>query len=181
MEIETIEDDAKTSIVKLLNEAMQVEYAFILNYPRLIYHLVNLDKIHDKQLINDLEHLGKDSSKHLGLIGQTVVELGGEPMWQIRTIPILTHLEETLPDQLERENAALLLYQQAKRVAEQNRVKTKVGGLFDRFLKGLDELPPDIAIASKIIRTLDDIIGEERHHITLVHDSIATLDMLLGK
>jgi hypothetical protein len=50
MEIEVIKDDAKAAIIKLLNEAIQTEYSFIMNYPRIIDHLVKIDNIHDEQL-----------------------------------------------------------------------------------------------------------------------------------
>ncbi len=181
MEIEVIKDDAKAAIIKLLNEAIQTEYSFIMNYPRIIDHLVKIDNIHDEQLIEDLEYLGKDSGRHLGLIMRIITFLGGEPIWEIETIDQLTHLEQFLPNQLEREKSAQSLYQQVKRVIEQNKMKKKVGWLTAKYRYGADGLPPNTIIVSNIINVLDSIIGEENHHIRVVTDLIATLNMLMRK
>ncbi len=112
--------DAWDAVIHLLNMAIQIEYAFIVNYPRLIDHLVSIDGIKDEQLSKDLEHLGKDSTKHLGLIGQIIVALGGGPDWQINTIDPMTHVEDVLNTQIDREKKALSLYEEVRDVARQN-------------------------------------------------------------
>ncbi len=126
MKIESIKESAKKAIIELLNKQLQVEYAFIINYPRIIDKLIAVDKINDEQLNKDLERLGKDSTRHLGSVGQLIVQLGGEPMWQIEVIDRLVDVDNLLDHQLKKEKVALSLCQEAKRVAERNKVKVKV-------------------------------------------------------
>jgi len=95
MEVETIKENGKKAIVDLLNKSLQVEYSFILNYPRIIDNLVII-KIHDEQLIKDLEHVGKESTRHLGSLGQLIVQLGGEPEWQIEVIDRMVDVDRML-------------------------------------------------------------------------------------
>jgi len=129
MEVETIKESGKKAIVDLLNKSLQVEYSFILNYPRIIDNLVII-KIHDEQLIKDLEHVGKESTQHLGSLGQLIVQLGGEPRWRIEVIDRMVDVDRMLVQQLDKEKLALSLCQQAKHLAEQNRVKVKVKDFF---------------------------------------------------
>ena len=181
MEIETIKESGKKAIVEILNKSLQVEYTKILNYPRLIDRIVTVDHIHDEQLNRDLEQVGKDSSRHLGSIGQLIVQLGGEPNWQIEVIDRLVDAENMLTHQLGKEKEALSLYQEAKRVAEKNKVEVKVRDFFGRLIRMEDELPYDVVNASDVISTLERIIVDETHHIRLIHNSIATLNMLMNK
>ncbi len=46
-EIVTITDQAKKAISELCNESVVTEYDMILNYPRIIDHIVNFEKIKD--------------------------------------------------------------------------------------------------------------------------------------
>ena len=181
MEIETIKKNTIETIIELLNKAIQVEYGMILNYPRLIDRIVNIDKIHDEQLNTDLERVGKDSTRHLGSIGQLVVQLGGEPFWQLEVIDRLVDAEKMLEQQLVKEKAALSLYEQAKRAAEQNKVKIKVKDFLGRLIRTEDELPINAVNANDVIATLDRLINDEQYHIRLIQDSLATLKMLLNK
>jgi len=43
--VDRINEDSKKAIVSLLNKSIEVEYAFIFNYPRLIDQLVNIEPI----------------------------------------------------------------------------------------------------------------------------------------
>ncbi len=181
MEIETIKESGKKAIVEILNKALQVEYTKIVNYPRLIDRIVTVDHIHDEQLNKDLEQVGKDSTRHLGWVGELILKFGGKPIWQIEVIDRLVDAKEMLAHQLEKEKEALSLYQEAKRVAEKNKVKVQVRDFFGRLIRMEDELPYDVVNASDIISTLDRIIIDEQHHIKLVHNSIATLNMLMKK
>jgi bacterioferritin (cytochrome b1) len=181
MKIESIKESAKKAIIELLNKQLQVEYAFIINYPRIIDKLIAVDKINDEQLNKDLERLGKDSTRHLGSVGQLIVQLGGEPMWQIEVIDRLVDVDNLLDHQLKKEKVALSLCQEAKRVAERNKVKVKVRDFLGRLIRVEDELPYDVLNASDVISTLERMIIDETHHIRLVHDSIATLNMFMNK
>ena len=64
MEARTITDEAKRDLIHVLNESLEIEYDMILNYPRMIEKLENIDKIHDEQLNYDLQLLGRQSIRH---------------------------------------------------------------------------------------------------------------------
>ena len=160
---------------------MQVEYAKILNYPRIIDKLIIADKINDEQLNKDLERLGKESMKHAGWMGELITKLGGKPFWVIDIVDRLVDVDNLLDHQLKKEKLALSLCQEAKRVAEKNKVKVQVKDFFGRLIRMEDELPYDVVNISDVISTLDRIIIDEQRHIKLVHNSIATLNMLMNK
>ena len=181
MEIETITDDAKRALIKILNESLQVEYAFILNYPRLIDIIRHYHEFQDEQLCKDLEKLGKDSSRHLGSVGELIVKLGGEPMWEIQVIGRVADVEKVLAQQLEREKLAKSMYQEAKLVAQRNKAKAKVREILGKFIKVKYEEPEDVVDANDVINTFERIITDEGNHIRLVEDSIATLNALMNK
>jgi bacterioferritin (cytochrome b1) len=181
MKIETIKESGKKAIVELLNKQLQVEYAKILNYPRIIDKLIIVDKINDEQLNKDLERLGRDSTRHLGSLGELIIQLGGKPFWVIDVVDRLVDVDNLLDHQLKKEKLALSLCQEAKREAEKNKVKVQVRDFFGRLIRMEDELPYDVVNASDVISTLDRIIIDEQRHIKLVHNSIATLNMLMNK
>ena len=81
MEVETLTDYGRKAIVSILNRALIVEYAFILNYPRMMDKLVNYDKINDEMLNSNFNRLGKESMKHFNDDVKLIERLGGEPAW----------------------------------------------------------------------------------------------------
>ena len=181
MEVETIKDNGKRAIVELLNRSLQVEYDMILNYPRLIDKLTIVDHINDEQLNKDLELLGKESYHHHGWIGQLITQLGGKPDWTINVIDRLVDVDRMLALQLEKENIALSLCQEAMRIAERNKVKVQVRDFLGRLIRMEDELPIDVVNVDDVLGTLERIATDEKRHIKLAHNSIATLDMHMNK
>jgi len=69
-EVDAITPEGKNAIATLLNEGLQVEYDLIINYPRIVDQLVNIDKVDNKQFIQLMERFGKESFKHSGLVGR---------------------------------------------------------------------------------------------------------------
>lgn len=181
MEIETLKDGAKRSLARMLNRSLEVEYDFLLNYPRMIDKLVNYDKITDKQLIKDLEKLGAESLRHFTELSQVVERLGGDPHWRIDTINRLEAIPTLLTHQLRKEKEVLALFIEAKRFVEQYKVKTKVEDFLQRLIDMGWELPKQIILAKDLMAMLDREIAEERNHIKLVEDAIATLEMLTSR
>jgi len=182
MEIETLSDDGKKALVDLLNKSIQVEYGMILNYPRVIDYLVNYEKIDDEMLNTDIEKVGTDSSRHLGWVVEIIHKIGGEPVWQMNTIDRLIDAPKMLTRQLEKEQTALEMYQEAVRLVHRHTVKVKVSDISGKFLRtnkqGLQEEVIDI---NELVERLERIAIDERNHVKLVHDSIATLDYLMNK
>ena len=95
MEIVTITDEAKKAITRLCNEAVVFEYDMILNYPRIIDHIVNFEKIEDEQLIKDLNRLGLDSIGHFSKVKGMVENLGSDMAWLTSTLPRLVGVFST--------------------------------------------------------------------------------------
>ena len=106
----------------------------ILNYPRLIDKLTIVDGINDEQLFQDLKHVGKDSSRHLGSVGKLIEQLDGETLRRVEVIDRLIDAEKMLVQQLEKGKLALSMYQEARRIAERNKVKVNVRDFLGRLI-----------------------------------------------
>ena len=179
MEAYTIREDAKQAIVELLNRIIQVEYDMILNYPRCIDRLVNIDNIHDEQLNRDIEYVGKASVQHFGSLSKLIELLGGETKWVLGTIERLVDVGECLTQQLEKEKSAISLYKEAKQLVEKNKVKLKGKGFLDRLLGGAEEVKA--VDAAYIVGICERNRVEEERHIRLVDDSMKTLKALMDR
>jgi bacterioferritin (cytochrome b1) len=181
MELETITEVGKEAIVDLLNKAIQIEYGMILNYPRMIDMLVNINQINDEQLNRDLENVGKASSQHLGMVNNLIRKLGGDTVWQINTIDRFTDVPKTLSEQLNKEEVAKSVYEEAKHIALTNVKRIPAKEIFDNSVLVVDDLPVGVVVPKEITSVLDRIIMDEQDHIRRVEDSIATLEILTNK
>ena len=179
-EIITITDFAKKAVAKLCNESVVVEYDMILNYPRIIDHIVNFEKIKDDQLVNDIDKLGKDSLGHYGIMDRMIRSLGSEIAWLPNTLPRLVGVDYVLEQQLEKEKAARDLYTEARKIAMANKTTVKVGGIFNIF-RGKDMSEEDVVSYEQVIHDLDRLISDETRHIRVVEDSLATHKALMSK
>lgn len=180
MEIVTITDKAKKAITELCNESVVIEYDFILNYPRIIDHIVNFEKIMDEQLIKDINRLGTDSLGHFSKVDGIIRNLGGEMVWLPSTLPRLVGVVDILGRQLEKEKAVCDLYKEAKKIAVNNRATIKVGGFFSR-LKGIDISELNITPYEQLINGLDRLILDEERHQKIAKDSIAAFKALASR
>jgi len=174
-EVDRITEDGKKAIVGLLNEAMGTEYSHIVNYPRFIDHLINFDKMPEGSIPPSLEHLGKDSVRHLGETIKLIEELGGKPQWEIVIVARLPDPRYEISKQMKKEELSLSLWRQAKSVAEQSQVKGLGGILWSiRALRGL----LDEAVGrNDVIRILGEMAKDEEHHIMLLQDAISALNI----
>jgi len=177
MEIVTITDRAKEAIAKLCNETVVVEYDMILNYPRIVDHIINFEKIEDEQLIKGIDRLGKDSLGHFTKMDEMIRNLGDDMVWLTSTLPRLVDIVGILDSQLEREKAARDIYQEARKIAVANKIAAKPGGFFSR-LRGIDISEHNIVLFDKLINDLDRLISDEERHMRIVEDSIATFKAL---
>jgi len=180
MEIVTITDRAKKGITDLCNETVVVEYDMILNYPRIIDYIVNIEKIKDEQLITDIDKLGKDSLVHWSIMDGMIRNLGGKMVWLASVLPRLVDVVDILEKQLEKEKAARDLYVEAKKITMANKITVKVGGVFNIF-RTKDISEKDIVPCEQIIKDLDRLIWDEERHIRVVEDSVATFKALASR
>ncbi len=166
-----ITENAKRAIVEILDRVIQVEYMFVMNYPRIIDQIVSIEGIIDEQLAADLEHLGQASTVHLGIITRLTTRLGGEPDFRLNTIDRLVDLDSMGEQQVAGEKAAIRLYTEAKRLAEDNPVKSTG---FGAILRSRSGAKPDAASRGETIRLLEHLANEEVTHLRIVEDCLAT-------
>ena len=179
MEYLTITEEARHAIVAICNETLVTEYDFILSYPRIIDNMVN-NKIADKQLLDDIETLGKNSLAHYGIVDNMIQSLGAETAWRLNTLPSSVDIIDVLESQYEKEKSAHYLYNEARKVANANKTTIKTGGIFNKFrLREIQE--SEIIPLDFIISRLDRLITDENRHMRIVVDSIATVKSLLRK
>jgi len=171
--VDRITESGKKSIISLLGKSIQIEYSFIFNYPRLIDQLVNIEPITQEGVAKKLERLGKESVQHAGWIMRLIENLGGEPQLPVEVIDRMTDIPSLLLKQLDKEKLVQSLFQQAKRVAEQNQVE---GILAKMKTKGALS-PGSTAERSSTIRVLERLEIDEGRHIGLVQNIISELNL----
>ncbi len=182
MEIETLKEDAKISVVEKLIRALQVEYGMIFSYPRVIEKLAGINKSGKlDDTIEAIETLVRESLRHFGEIDSLIVRLGGETQWDLKGMGELANInvEEELSKQLDKEKWVVSWYASAKRIAEQNKVKA--GGVLGKLTGSPGVLPEDFIDANEIINMMDRLIRDEKRHAMLVKNSINTLKKLMSK
>ncbi len=170
--VDRITEDGKKAIVSLLNKSVEVEYAFIFNYPRLIDQLVNIEPITQESVAKKLELLGKESVQHAGWIMRLIENLGGEPQLPFEVIERMTDIPSLLLKQLDKEKLVRSLFQQAKLVVEQNQAKGTLAKI-----KTMGAPSQDMAKeSSSTIRILERLEIDEGRHIGLVQNIISELN-----
>jgi len=175
MVADRITESGKKSIINLLREAMEIEYGFIINYPRVVDQLVNIETIPQEEVAKKLELLGKESIQHAGWIMQLIENLGGEPQLPITVIPRIADIPSLLLEQLDKEKTAQSLFQQAKQVVKQKQAK----GILAK-IKTMGAVSPDsVADRSSIIRILERLEIDEGRHIVLLQNVISELNSLI--
>ncbi len=171
--VDRINEDGKKAIVSLLNKSVEVEYAFIFNYPRLIDQLINIEPLIQESVAKKLELLGKESVQHAHWIMQLIEGFGGEPQLPVEVIDRMTDIPSLLLKQLDKENLAQSLFQQARLLAEQNQVE----GILAK-MKTMRALSPDmVKERSRTIRVLERLEIDEGRHIPLVQNIISELNL----
>jgi len=171
--VDRITEDGKKAIVSLLNKSIELEYAFIFNYPRLIDQLVNIEPITQESVAKKLELLGKESVQHAGWIMRLIENLGGEPQLPFEVIERMPDIPSLLLKQLDKEKLVRSLFQQAKLVVEQNQAK----GILAK-IKTMGAPPQDMAKEkSSTIRILERLEIDEGRRIGLVQNIISELNL----
>ena len=171
--VDRITEDGKKAIVSLLNKSLEIEYAFIFNYPRLIDQLVNIEPITQESVAKKLELLGKESVQHAGWIMRLIENLGGEPQLPFEVIERMTDIPSLLLKQLDKEKLVRSLFQQAKLVVEQSQAKGTLAKI-----KTMGAPSQDMAKeSSSTIRILERLEIDEGRHIGLVQNIFSELNL----
>ena len=96
-------------IITVLNNALQVEYADIVNWPRWVNRITN------PSAVEKLRRLARDSMKHFNTISSIIRQIGGTPSWgfDLDLKEDEPDLEGILTGQLHREKLAKMGYRRA--------------------------------------------------------------------
>ena len=171
--VDRITEDGKKAIVSLLNKSMEVKTCCICNYPRLIDQLVNIEPTIQESVLERLQLLGREAVQHAGWIMRLIEDFGGEPQLPIEVIDRIVDVPSLFLKQLEREKLVQSLFQQAKRVAEQNQVE----GILAK-MRTMGALSPGmVAERSSTIRVLERLEIDEGRHIVLLQSIISELNL----
>lgn len=100
-------DAENKELVELLNEALRLEYTFIVYYPRLAAG------IEDAETKNLVHQLGTASVHHADVVAEAITQLGGNPDWSFVPFPDDKELLPLFQMQLQKEQRALELHHKA--------------------------------------------------------------------
>ncbi|MDP3732870.1 MAG: ferritin-like domain-containing protein [Candidatus Omnitrophota bacterium] len=95
----------KDKLIKLLNDALQIEYGEIFLYPREARHMK------DKNVAELFEKFGLMEIRHADILSIRILELGGKPAWEFKLSGELSDLKGILKRHLTNEEAMINLYQ----------------------------------------------------------------------
>jgi len=170
--VDRITENGRKAIASLLNKSMEIEYAFIFNYPRLIDQLVNIEPIAQESAAKKLELLGKESVQHAGWIMRLIENLGGESQLPFEVLDRMTDIPSLLLKQFDREKLVQSLFQQARRVAEQSQAKGILAKMKTMEVGSRDMVKE----RSRTIHVLERLEIDEGRHIGLVQNIISELN-----
>lgn len=95
----------KDRLIKLLNDALQMEYTDVFLYPR------EAKYIEDKNIALTFEKFGQMELRHADMLSLRILGLGAKPVWEFRLLDDLDDLKEILKRHLGWEEAAIIFYQ----------------------------------------------------------------------
>jgi len=179
--MDTISMDAMKAVANLCNQIVLVEYEMILGYPRLIDHLTQFEKIKDKEILDNLDRLGKDSLGHFSRIDRLMAQFGIPMKWTTNLLPRIVDPIHVLNAQLNKEREALELYETARKIVINSKKEAKPRGLISRLFGREKDKEESVISADEVIFLLERHKQDEGRHIRLVEDSIATLKALRKK
>ena len=172
--IDRITEEGKKAIVGLLNKGIHVEYAMVMNYPRIIDQIKNIDESQSEEFINGAERFGKDSFHHSTIVAKLIEELGGEPEFDMLPIDRMVDIHSLLVEQLGHEKLAESLYKEARLIAQESQAKGK--GLFGR-LTSIGEEPKKDVSRSEVIEKLKRLELDEMGHAKRVEIMLLQVDV----
>ncbi len=172
--IDRITEEGKEAIVDLLNKGIHVEYGMVMNYPRILDQVVNIDKSQSEEFSNNAERFGKDSFRHSTIVAKLIEELGGEPEFEMLAIDRMVDIHSLLVEQLGKEKLAESLYKEARLIAQNNQAKEK--GLFGKLMSIREEPKKEIS-RSEVIEKLERLELDEMGHAKRVETMLIQINI----
>ena len=174
-DVDRITDDGKRAIVSILNKGLAVEYTHIVNYPRFIDQMVNIDRVPDDDpCVVVLKRLGEESVRHANIVMHLITLLDGEPHLVVEPVERISDVFGMCQKQMEKEKENLLLFQQAKAVVQKNQMKT-LKGILDANINMIRNRPSDTVKTSQMIQLLTRLENDESRHMQLLDTVISDL------
>jgi bacterioferritin (cytochrome b1) len=102
-------------LIKVLNEAISLEYTAAVQYNQHSMLLVGRERLLFEEIF---EHHAKESLKHAKIWGERIVYLGGIPKAEVGAIQQSTNLTDMLEMDLEIEKKAVEIYSRAHKVCK---------------------------------------------------------------
>ncbi len=110
-------------ILNPLNQALQLEYSFIVHYPRLA------SAIQDEEIRRWALTLGRASISHADTVAIAIKKLGGIPLWSFKPFPEDVDIVKIFKVQLGKEKMALQLHRQSAGMVLDISLRDKLNGL----------------------------------------------------
>ncbi|MEK7448682.1 MAG: ferritin-like domain-containing protein [Planctomycetota bacterium] len=119
-------EPSRTTLIQLLNQALQNEYTDVFLYPR------EADALKEKELSALFERFGRMELRHADNLAMQIMALGETPVWEFSVIDIPKTLDEILSGHIKREKEAIHLYEQLLTLCnrdKQDQLKIILAGL----------------------------------------------------
>ena len=168
-----IESD-KQAILIFLHKSLDIEYAYTIDYPRIIDILVNGDQVPDPEyrLRRSLETLAEQSVEHLHATAKLIDALGDKPQWRVPAIERIVDVHTSLLVQLESKKASVALFEQAINVAT-----SRPSGLLGKVRTAIGGNPTCAAGENSTVRLLERLSREEQAHVAVLKGLISEFNI----
>lgn len=113
----------KNELIKLLNEALSLEYSDVFLYPR------EAKTIEDKKISGMFEEFGTTEIRHADIISMKLLELGEKPAWNFTLLKGGISIKEILEHHLGQEKRAVLLYNKCAEATDDDNFKIVLRGI----------------------------------------------------
>lgn len=110
-------------LIKLLNDALQMEYSDVFLYPR------EAKSFEDKNIASTFERFGQMEIRHADILSIKLLELGAKPVWEFKLLENLSDLKEILKRHLQWEEVAINFYQTLIDEIDDSELKTVLIGI----------------------------------------------------
>ena len=110
-------------LIKLLNEALSLEYSDVFLYPR------EAKTIEDKRVSEKFEEFGKAEVRHADIISMKLLELGDKPAWNFTLLKAGASIKEILEHHLGQEKKVILLYDKCIGATDDDNFKIVLTGI----------------------------------------------------
>ncbi|MEK7281370.1 MAG: ferritin-like domain-containing protein [Chloroflexota bacterium] len=97
----------KERIVEILNEDLSFELAATIQY---LWHHYMAEGMESPAIIDEFEETSRDEMKHIEVLAQRIIYLGGQPTTRMAPVKKGGSLKKMISDDLEAENGAIERY-----------------------------------------------------------------------